>query len=205
MKKIHLLTIALLAAGSLTASADSVSVIVGGGATAADISIPSQVTYGINGPVTSGNYTWSSTNFNSVFGYTGAYGFGANGSWDSSMGPMIGLNDGTDTMTIGFTNAVYSFGDFFNYAPNSGGPATINIYTVGGTLLDSYILTFATGGANNSGEWLEFTSTTAIGYITLSGDDIAMTSTPEPSTLTYFLLAAACGGGLFFFRRQAAA
>jgi hypothetical protein len=204
MKKVVLLTIALLVAGALSASADGVTVSVGSASTS-DISIPSQLTYGINGPVTWGNYTWSSTNFNSVFGYTGAYGFGSNGSWDSAMGPMIGLNDGTDTMTIGFTNAVYSFGDFFNYAPGAGGPATINIYSVGGTLLDSYILNFATGGGNDSGEWLQFTSTTAIGYITLSGDDIAMTSTPEPSTLSYLLLAAVCGGVLFSVSRRAAA
>ena len=41
--------------------------------------------------------TWSSTNSShqggSVFGYTGGYGFGGNGYWDGSIGPMAGLND----------------------------------------------------------------------------------------------------------------
>ncbi len=217
MKKLVLLTIALLVVGSLTASADVVTVTVGGGAAASgDIPIPANLVYAFDGPVSWDNeYTWSSTNlFNnggSVFGYSGSYGFGANGSWDSSMGPFIGLNDSTaidgstDTMTIAFTNPVTKFGDFFNYVPGSGNPTTIDIYDVNGNLLDAYNLTFTTNGNNDSGEWLYFTSTVPIGYFTMSDNYIAMTATPEPSTLAYFLLAAVCGGVMFFVVRPTTA
>ena len=211
MKKIVLLAIALMVAGSLAARADNLTVTVGNSATAGDIPIPGSLTYGINGPVSWDNeYTWSSTNYNSVFGYTGNYGFGSNGSWGSSMGPFIGLNSSTavqgiaDTMTIAFTNPVYAFADFFNFTPDANNPAVVNVYDVHGNLIGTYTLNFSTGGASNSGEWLSFSSSTALGYFTMTDDDIAMTSTPEPSTLSYFLLAAICGGVMLFVSRRAA-
>ena len=123
MRKLVVLSIALLVAGSITASA---SVLTGYGniPQSALIPIPANLDFG-GGPDTWGNYTWTSTNLynggGSAFGYTSGYGFGSNGSWDSSVGPIIALNDSTsdygvtDTMTISFTNPVYAVGDFFNY------------------------------------------------------------------------------------------
>src|SRR5664279_135418 len=60
--------------------------------------------------------TWSSTNSTtqggSVFGYTGGYGFGSNGSWTGALGPMAGVNDAnvfygvTDNMQCDFATPV---------------------------------------------------------------------------------------------------
>jgi hypothetical protein len=195
MKKLFVLAIALLVAGSLPASA---TVLVGFDniAPSAMIPIPSNVlSYG-GGPITWGNDTWTSTNlFNgggSIFGNTGSYGFGAtNGYWDSAVGPMIGLNDSTsdygatDTMTIAFTNPVYEVGDFFNYDADAGEstPTTIAVYDTSGNLIESYNLTFTTNGGPDTGEWLGFSETTPIGSFTMTDNYIAMSSTPEPSSL----------------------
>jgi hypothetical protein len=181
-------------AGSLTASAGVVSVTVGSGPTSADIPIPSDYSYG-SGPITSGNYTFSSSNSGTnggwFIGNTGV-GFGSNGYWDSSMGTIMELNDSTaidgatDTMTVAFTNPVNAFGDLFNYYPDGDTtPATIDVYGASG-LLDSYTLNFSTGGAADSGEWLNFTSSTPITSITMTDNYIAMAdpiATPEPSSL----------------------
>jgi hypothetical protein len=210
MKKLFLLAIALLMAGSLTASA---TVLTGSAAQAAQIPIPADLNYGFSGPVTWGNYTWTSTNFFSVFGYTGGAGFGVtNGNWDSAVGPMIGLNDSTsdygvtDTMTIAFTTPVFAVGDFFNYDADAGEstPTTIAVYDTSGNLIESDTLNFDTGGGTDSGEWLGFSETTPIGSLVLTDNYIAMSDpTPEPSTLSYFLLAAAvCGGAMFFAARK---
>jgi hypothetical protein len=211
MRKLFVLAIALLGAGSLTASATP---IIGYVPQSAQIPIPSDLVEG-GGPVTSGNYTWSSTNLynggGSVFGYTSGYGFGGNGSWDSAMGPIIALNDSyddygvTDTMTIAFTTPVYEVGDFFNYVPGGSTPTTIAVYDASMDLIESYNLDFLTSGGPDTGEWLGFLETTPISYFTMSDNYIAMatTPTPEPSTLTYFLLAAAvCGGAMFLAARK---
>jgi hypothetical protein len=136
-----------------------------------------------------------------VIGSTAGMGFGANGSWDSAVGPIIGLNDSTaidgstDTMTIAFTTPVTEFGDYFNYVPNSGNPTPISVYDTVGNLIGTYDLTFATSGAVDSGEWLDFSSTTPIGSVTLTDNYVAISApTPEPSSFVLLgsgLLAAA--------------
>jgi hypothetical protein len=210
MKKLVLLTIALLVVGSITARA---TVLTGSIPESAQIPIPNDLTYALSGPVSwDGEYTWSSTNlFNnggSIFGYTGGYGFGSNGYWDSNIGPFMALNDSTtdygstDTMTIAFTNPVYQVGDFFNFDVDEG-PATIAVYDTNGDLIESYNLTFSTGGGTDTGEWLGFSETTPIGSFTMTDNYIAMATSPEPSTLDYFLLAVAvCGGAMFFAARK---
>jgi hypothetical protein len=208
MKKLFLLAIALLVAGTLTARA---TVIVGSVPVADRISIPAANYYG-GGPISWGNYTWSSTNTGnqggSVFGYNQGYGFGSNGYWDSGVGPMVGVNDSfdtygvTDTMTIAFTKPVNEFGDLFNYVPGGSTPTVIDVYGTSGNLIESYDLTFLTNGSNDSGEWLAFSETQPIGYFTMSDNYVAMTATPEPPTLAYFLLAAVCGGFMFFAARK---
>lgn len=145
------------------------------------------------GPVA---YTWTSTNaFNdggSVFGFTFPYGFGDNGSWDGSLGPMAGVNNSfdysgiTDTMTFQFATPIQVVGGFFNYVPGGSTPTTIAVYDTNNVLIESYDLTFFTGPGVNLGEWLGFQETTPIGYFTMSDNFIAIASpTPEPSTLAF--------------------
>jgi hypothetical protein len=194
MRKLFVLAIALLMAGSLTARAEVFSVTTGSGPTSDDIPIPSDYYYG-SAPITSGNYTFSSSNSGTnggwFIGNTGV-GFGSNGSWDSSMGTIIELNDSTaidgatDTMAVAFTNPVNAFGDFFNYYPDGDTtPTTIDVYGASG-LLGSYNLNFSTGGAADSGEWINFASSTPITSFTMQDNYIAMADaapTPEPSSL----------------------
>src|ERR1019366_890321 len=100
------------------------------------------------GPQTFGNYTWSSTNAStqggSVYGYTGGYGFIANGFWDGKLGPMAGVNDSfqvygvSDTMTFAFATPVSYVGGFFNYVPGGTTPTTLAVYDTSSVLIESY-------------------------------------------------------------------
>ncbi len=145
---------------------------------------------------------WSSTNaFNqggSVFGYNLGYGFLANGFWDAGVGPMAGVNDSfdaygvTDTMTFAFATPVGAVGGFLNYVPFGTTPTTIAVYDSTHTLIESFNLTFLTGGGNDSGFFYGFQESTAnISYFTLTDNYVAITdlttgsasSTPEPSSL----------------------
>ena len=77
------------------------------------------------GPQSFSGITWTSTNSatqgGSVFGYTGPYGFNANGNWNGVA--MAGVNDSTDayniadTMTFTFDKAVSAFGGEINCSP----------------------------------------------------------------------------------------
>jgi hypothetical protein len=181
MRKLVILAIALLLAGSMTAGAESV--LIGNVPLADQISIPATNYFG-SGPISWGNYTWTSTTPDSVFGYTGTYGFGSNGTWTGALGPMIGVGDSSGTMTIAFTNPVYAVGDLFNYAPIAGGTAAINIYGASMNLIDSYTLNFMTGGGNDTGMLLGFSGSAPISYLTVSGDYAGMTAvTPEPTSI----------------------
>lgn len=149
------------------------------------------------GPQVFDNYTWTSTNaFNqggSVYGGTslmGGYGFVGNGTWDGIQGTIIGLNDSfdvwgvTDTMTFAFTTPVNSVGGFFNYVPGGSTPTTLTVYDTSFNPIESYNLTFLTGGGVNTGEWIKFQESTPIGYFTMSDNYVAvMVPTPEPASL----------------------
>ncbi len=146
------------------------------------------------GPQTYGNYTWTSTNATnqggSVYGYTGGYGYGGNGYWDGKLGPMAGVNDSfdawgvTDTMTFAFGSPVYSVGGFFNYVPGGSTPTTLAVYDSSFALIESYNLTFLTGGGVDTGEWILFTETKPIGYFTMSDNYVGVASPiPEPASL----------------------
>ncbi len=143
-------------------------------------------------PVAAG-ITWSSTNAStqggSVFGYTGGYGFLGNGSWDGSLGPMAGVNDSTDaygvtdTMTFAFTTPVAGVGGFLNYVPGSLNPTTIAVYNAANTLLESYNLTFLTGGGTDTGQFLGFQEATAdISYFKLTDNYIGITNLTTTNT-----------------------
>ncbi len=165
------------------------------------------------GPQTYGNYTWSSTNAStqggSVYGYTGGYGYLANGIWDGALGPMAGVNDSfdvygvTDTMTFAFASPVSWVGGFFNYVPGGSTPTTLAVYDTSSNLIESYNLTFLTGGGTNSGEWIRFVETTPIGSFSMTGNYVGVTGqsvTPEPGTLA--LLGSGIVGLAGFARRK---
>jgi hypothetical protein len=139
------------------------------------------------GPQAGGpGYVWSSTNAGnqggSVFGYTSGYGFGANGSWDGALGPMAGVNDAffnygvSDTMTFEFASPVRNVGGFINYFPDFTTPTTIAVWDAGHNLIESYNLTFFTGGGTNTGQFLGFAENAAIiKYFTLSDNYVGIT------------------------------
>jgi hypothetical protein len=143
--------------------------------------------------------TWTSTNATnqsgSVFGYTYGYGFGANGYWDSAL-DMIGLNDSyavygvTDTMTIAFSSPVSAVGGFLNYVPGGSTPTTIAVYNSSHALIESYNLTFLTGGGTDTGEFYGFQEGSAdISYFTMTDNYIGLTdltvgaAIPEPAPM----------------------
>ena len=145
------------------------------------------------GPETFLGVTWTTTSGQSLFGYTGArgYGFVLNGFWDNSVGPMAGLNDTNGTMTFAFEHPVSGVGGFINYVPFLGPDSTIAIYDSATNLLESTLLSFQTDGSQNSGLFLGFQRDSPdIAYFTLSENYIGITdltvaggAVPEPGTL----------------------
>jgi hypothetical protein len=158
------------------------------------------VEYYGTGPETFGpGITWSSTNATyqggAVFGYNDFYSFLANGIWNDTGHAitMAALNtDYTTTgavnwMTFTFANPVSEVGGFIDYAPDSLA-TTIAAYDAHGALIESDELTFSTGGAMNSGQFLGFQESAPIisqfvltnGYVGLT--DLTVPA-PEPGTL----------------------
>ena len=177
------------------------------------------------GPETFGpGIVWSSTNANlhlntgSVFGYTIGYGFGGstgNGKWDAAIGPMAGLDDSffeegvIDTMTFTLPSPVMGVGGFMNYTPGGTTPTTIAVYDSMDTLIESYNLTFLTGGGTDSGQFLYFLeSSPIIKYFTLTDNFIGITdlttvpSVPLPGAVWLLGSGLACLLGLRRFRKQ---
>jgi hypothetical protein len=150
------------------------------------IPMPDSVYFG-PGPLTFGpGIAWSSTNAfyggGSVFGSTGSYGFGPNGSWDG-FGPFAGLNDTfirfnvTDTMTFAFSTPVSAVGGFMNYAPDGSTPTIIAVYDASNTLIESAELTFITGGGTNTGFFFGFQeASNTISYFRLTDNYIGITN-----------------------------
>lgn len=165
------------------------------------VAMPTLNAFGCAPQVFSG-ITWSSTNCTnqggSVFGYTGGYGFGGNGSWDGSLGPMAGLNDSfdvygvTDTMTFMLSSPVAGIGGFLNYLPGSSHPTIIAVYDSSHTLIESFNLTFSTGGGNNTGSFFGFLEAgPTIKYFTLTDNYVGIvnltttdtSAVPEPGSM----------------------
>jgi len=158
--------------------------------------------------------TWSSTNTTnqggSVFGWTGGYGYLSNGAWDGALGPMAGLNDSsaffgvTDTMTFAFATPVGAVGGFLNYVPDFG-PATIAVWDPSGNFIESFDLTFLTGGGTNTGAFYGFQETTPIGYFTLSDAYVGvvnLTTAPIPEPNSLLLIGTGLLGAFGVVRRR---
>jgi hypothetical protein len=152
-----LAAVALLLGGAKQAESSVITAMPGGTV----VPFP-RIGYQGPGPESFGpGITWSSTNAThhqggSLFGYVGDYGFSGNGFWLPY--DMAGLNDSTaedgstDTMTFAFSTPVAAVGGFLNYVPGSSNPTTIAVYDSDHDLIESYNLTFLTGGLRSQGE-----------------------------------------------------
>jgi hypothetical protein len=208
MKRILLNAVAAFGSFALVAVASSaqatiVSSLPGGTV----LSMPAVNYFGVGPQVFDGvDVTWSSTNASnqdgSVFGYTGGYGFAANGSWDGALGPMAGFNDSTestagvaDTMTFAFSTPVAGVGGFLNYAPGYAGSngTVVSVYSPSSVLLESATLAFSTGGGIDTGQFVGFTGVGKIGSLTLTDGYVGLVNlttsgVPEPSTWAMMLI-----------------
>ena len=183
-----------------------------------DAAVVSSLPNGINVPMPAINYfgtgpqamapgiTWTAEYINSVFGYTGGYGFAANGFWNGLT--MMGTNNSFLSMAVTFDSPVSGVGGFVNYAPGTGLPQ-LSAYN-GEILLESVVLTFLTGGGLNSGQFVGFLfSSPSITKFVLQGAYVGLANlryelSPVPLPGALIFLISGLGGMSAFnwFRRR---
>lgn len=163
------------------------------------------------GPITESGITYTSTYSFSAYGYEGRYGFADNGAWTNM--DMIGLNTSFGAITIEFDDEVKEVLAFVNYIDTIEGSAKMRIFDSSFNLLETFALTFSTGGGDNTGFDLGFSRNIAdikyiqfieqgIGANNLRSFGIAQApepSVPEPSALALFGLGLA---GIGFLRKK---
>jgi hypothetical protein len=87
---------------------------------------------------------------------------------------MAGLGATTGSMTFAFSTPVAAVGGFLNYVPGTG--ASISVYDINHTLIESANLTFVTGGGTGAGAFYGFREdTNNIAYFTLTNRYIGIT------------------------------
>jgi len=112
----------------------------------------------------------------------------------------------TDTMTFSFANPVSAVGGFLNYGPGSLKPTTIAVWDVHGNLIESFNLTFLTGGGADTGAFYGFEEAGAIiKSFTLTDNyvgivNLTTSSVPEPSPL--LLIVSGVLGAVAYGRRR---
>jgi len=162
------------------------------------VPIPADNDDEISGPVVFDGITWTATGGVGYFGFTSTWGFGTNGEWTGALGPMAGVDDETDSMTFAPSSPVSGIGGFLNWATPDYGTATIAVYDTSDVLIESDVLSFSTGGADDTGQFLGFSEGSAdIGYFTLTGAYIGITdltvsgevsAVPEPGAVGLTLI-----------------
>lgn len=156
----------------------------------------------------------------SVKKFSGGYGFGTNGFWDSSIS-MTGLNADDGYMDFTFPDGVTvaGIGGFMNYAPESLGGMEITALDANNNVLtykdddnkerlESHTLTFVTGGGTNSGaEFYILRDKADIKKLRLSKAFVGITNFtydfPVPGPLPLLGVAAAFGSSRRIRRRLA--
>lgn len=154
------------------------------------------------GPTVFGdNITWTSTTSNSVFGYTGGYGFNDNGDWDG-LPTMAGLNASVGSMTFTLDNDVSAVGGIINWAKagQSYQNASMSVFNSSNVLLETFsLMKGATnqvtpdsfyGFSRAQGDIRSFVvSDSFIGLRSLTVDAVdAVAPVPEPATWMLMLI-----------------
>lgn len=133
------------------------------------------------GPVTFGDITYTSTNSNSVIGWSYGYGFAGNGFWSGN--PMAGVNTTNGTMTFTFAAPVSAVLADINWAPGYG-EAYMSIFDSADTLLETFSFNSATPGywgfQRGQGDIAKLTLSN--GYVGAQNFSTLSAAVPEPAT-----------------------
>jgi PEP-CTERM motif len=193
-------------AGLSNAALASVVTSISGGTI---IAMPNTNSHGA-GPQTFGTptITWTSTQSDAIFGYSGSNAFGTNGTWS---GLIEAATNSTGSMTFTFSSPVHAVGGFITYAQNFNDTnmGQISVFDASHALIESDSFFVVTPGASNAGIFIGFSESALISSFTLTGLDIAITNltvaspVPEPSASAMMILGFV-GIGFLTYRRRSA-